>query len=298
MVTRRLGRGLDSLIPTELKSEEKGAIKVVPISRIRANRFQPRQHFNEDTLKELARSIQEQGLIQPLLVTSMNSPSSKESEEYELIAGERRWRAAKMAGLLEVPILLKNVTEKEQLQISLVENIQREDLNPIEEALAFKRLMAEFNLTQEECAETLGKGRVVIANTLRLLNLSQFLQDAVSNGMISAGHARNLVSISDENLQREVAEKILKEKISVREVEKIVSDWKNAISSGKVKTSKRKDPEIHLLEDSLQKILGTKVEIRAKGQGELTKGTVLISYYSLSDLERLVTYLKKAMINK
>lgn len=286
---RGLGRGLDALIPSSLKPELTIGTMTAAISKIRTNRYQPRHNFREESLQELADSIREQGLIQPLIV----APIAGEGEEkYELIAGERRWRAAKMAGLSEVPILIKKVTEKELLQFSLIENLQREDLNAIEEAIAFKRLMEEFHLTQEELAKTLGKGRVVIANTLRLLNLPKYLQDAVANDTISAGHARNLVSISDEQMQRETAEKILREKITVRDVEKIVSDWKEAMDSGKVKTSKRKDPEIRDLEETLQKILGTKVEIKARGKGKSVKGKVVISYYSLDDLDRLIKMLR------
>lgn len=294
MPTKRLGRGLDSLISASIKPESSTEALRVPIAQLRPNRFQPRQRFNEESLKELSDSIREQGLIQPLIVTAVESSeeSQKGEKVYELIAGERRWRAARMAGLTSVPILVKQVTEKERFQLSLIENIQREDLNPIEEARAYKRLMEEFSLTQESLAQTVGKGRAVIANTLRLLNLPQFLQDAVSDGTISAGHARNLVSISDEQLQKEVAEKILQEKISVREVEKIVSNWKEAMDSGQVKRAKRKEPEIRQLEETLQKILGTKVEIRAKRKEDHLVGTVTLSYYSLDDLDRLVAILK------
>ena len=225
-------------------------------------------------------------MIQPLVVTPIDGG-------YELIAGERRLRAAKIAGLTEVPIVLKKVTDREQFQISLIENLQREDLNPIEEAQAFKRLMEEFILTQEELAKMVGKGRVVIANTLRLLSLPKELQDAVSGGAISAGHARSLVSISDPNLQKEVAEKILREHLSVRDVEKIVSDWKGAFHDGKIKVRLRKDPEIRQAEESLQKFLGTKVQITARGKGETAAGWLKIAYYSLDDLERLIKILKK-----
>lgn len=293
MPPRGLGRGLESLIPTSIKSE-KGQTSTTPIGSIRPNRYQPRRHFNEESLRELADSIREQGLIQPLVVAAIDHADAAKGETlYELIAGERRWRASKMAGLAEVPIVIKKVTEKEQLQFSLIENLQREDLNPIEEALAFKRLMEEFSLTQEQLAQTVGKGRVVIANTLRLLNLPQELQDAVANGTISAGHARSLVSISDEAMQKQVAERILNEKMTVREVEKVVSDWKTAIDSGKVKVAGRKDPEIRRLEESLQQTLGTKVEIRARGKDQAIRGSITISYFTLQDLERLIEILQR-----
>ncbi|OGR84107.1 MAG: hypothetical protein A2636_06535 [Elusimicrobia bacterium RIFCSPHIGHO2_01_FULL_64_10] len=288
MAQRGLGRGLDSLIPLRTKqpAEPNAPKELVSVEKIRPNRYQPRTRFNDSQLQELADSIREQGLIQPLIVT----PS--DGDGYELIAGERRLRAAKLAGLAEVPVVVRKATNREQFQLSLIENLQREDLNPIEEAQAFKRLMEEFHLTQEELAKVMGKGRVVIANTLRLLNLPRSLQDAVSDGIISAGHARNLVSIEDEKLQGEIAQRILDEKLTVREVEKIVSDWKGAISSGRVDT-RRKDPEVRALEESLRKALGTKVEVRARGKGESTKGHIKIAFYSLSDLERLVAMLAK-----
>jgi len=290
MAQRGLGRGLESLIPAGAKPGSTQETVTVPIYKIRASRFQPRIHFNENTLNELAGSIRQQGMIQPLVITPV---PGENADEYELIAGERRWRAAKIAGLTDVPVIIKKVTEKEHLQISLIENLQRDDLNPIEEGTAYKRLMEEFSLTQEELSKVLGKGRVVIANTLRLLNLPQELKDAVSNGSISAGHARSLVSIDDENTQREVAQRILNERLTVRELEKIVSDWKGAIKSGKVKLAPRKDPEVRRLEETLQKFLGTKVEIRAKGKGQKIKGFVKISYYTLDDLERLTNILKR-----
>ena len=214
-------------------------------------------------------------------------------QEYELIAGERRWRAAKIAGLREVPIVIKNVSDKEQFQIALVENLQREDLNPIEEAFAFKRLLDEFNLTQEELAKTIGKGRVVIANTLRLLQLPQSLQDAVASGSISAGHARTLVSVSDESVQKELSQRILDEHLTVRDVEKIVSDWKEAYATGKLKGTKRKDPEIRHIEDRLQQTLGTKVQILSTGKGTSIKGSLRIWFFSLEDMERIVALLNK-----
>lgn len=299
MASKGLGRGLESLIPRNVPvvpvyKEEPAVVPTsVSLTKIRQSRYQPRVHFKEETLKELADSIREQGLIQPLIVTPVQESGSNGGAEYELIAGERRWRAAQMAGLDTVPIVIKKVSEKEQFQISLIENIQREDLNPIEEAAAYKRLMEEFQLTQEELSKTLGKGRSVIANTLRLLQLPQALQDAVANGTISAGHARSLASIDDFNLQKEISDRILNERLTVRDVEKIVSDWKGALSSGQVITSARKEPEVRELENSLQQILGTKVQIQSSGKGASLRGTVKIFYYSLDDLERVIALLKK-----
>ncbi len=304
MAPRGLGRGLDSLIPASARVERSAPavesstkqsdneILVLPVSKIKIGRYQPRQTFKEESLKELADSIREQGLIQPLIVTPARNGSAG-VKEYELIAGERRWRASQMAGLTEVPVVVRKVTEKEQFQISLIENIQREDLNAIEEAQAFKRLMEEFNLTQEELAKSVGKGRVVIANSLRLLNLPAELQDSVANGMISPGHARNLVSIDDDEMQKEISDRILNEHLTVREVEKIVADWRSAVAEGRIKTPTKKDPEMRHLEETLQKILATKVEIQTKGKGKEIRGSVRIAYYSLDDLERLVAFLKK-----
>ena len=301
MQTRGLGRGLESLIPKPIKQEQiqiheiqdDHNSKIVPISKINPSRYQPRTHFNPDSLKELAQSIEEQGLIQPLVVACTPLSLNNGDQEYELIAGERRWRAAKIAGLREVPIVIKNVSDKEQFQIALVENLQREDLNPIEEAFAFKRLLDEFNLTQEELAKTIGKGRVVIANTLRLLQLPQSLQDAVASGSISAGHARTLVSVSDESVQKELSQRILDEHLTVRDVEKIVSDWKEAYATGKLKGTKRKDPEIRHIEDRLQQTLGTKVQILSTGKGTSIKGSLRIWFFSLEDMERIVALLNK-----
>ena len=284
---RGLGRGLESLIPTHVHPEA-GAkaleTQTGSVDKIVPSRFQPRTRFKEENLQELALSIKAQGVIQPIVVAPQNG-------HYELIAGERRLRAARLAGLTEVPIVVRKVTDQEQFVIALMENLQREDLNPIEEAKAYKRLMDEFGLTQEQLAGMVAKGRVVIANTLRLLNLPQNIQDAVTEGTISAGHARNLVSIGDAQLQGEVAKQVLKENLTVRDVEKIVSDWKEAIETGQVSVSLRKDPQVRELEDSLQRTLGTKVQVTARGKGAAIKGQVKISYFSLNDLERLVDFL-------
>ncbi len=293
---RGLGRGLESLIPTAVKQQSpNGAagLQTVPIRHIRANPDQPRQRFNEEAMRELADSIASQGLIQPLVVTPVDAASAQNGEKFEIIAGERRWRAAQLAGLDSVPIVIKTVTHKEKLQLALIENLQREDLNPIEEANAFKKLMEEFELTQEALAKVMSKSRVVIANTLRLLNLPQHIQNAVADGEISAGHARSIASITDEEKQKEVAGKVLNEGLTVRDVEKIVADWKGLIADGKIPREERKDPEIRSLEETLQQILGTKVDIKAAGQGKSIKGHVKISFYSLEDFERLVEIFKR-----
>ncbi|OGR83038.1 MAG: hypothetical protein A2901_05540 [Elusimicrobia bacterium RIFCSPLOWO2_01_FULL_54_10] len=289
---RGLGRGLESLIPSHVLSDADptGAAPAssltVALDKIKPSRYQPRTRFKEENLSELAESIKSQGIIQPIIVTLQDGG-------YELIAGERRLRAAKMAGLAQVPIVVRKVTDQEQFVIALIENLQREDLNAIEEARAYKRLMEEFNLTQEALAGMIGKGRVVIANTLRLLNLPQNIQDAVADGSISAGHARSLVSIGDAQVQKEAAEKVLKENITVRDVEKIVSDWKTALETGRVSSPLRKDPQVRELESALERALGTKVEITSRGKAPEIKGQVKISYFSLNDLERLVEILQR-----
>ena len=286
---RGLGRGLESLIPTHVRPETSPKfpeMQSIPIDKILPNRFQPRLRFKDENLEELAESIKSQGIIQPLIVTPHNG-------SYELVAGERRLRAAKLAGLTEVPIVVRQVTDREQFIIALVENLQREDLNPIEEAKAYKRLVEEFNLTQEELSKMVGKGRVVIANTLRLLHLPQHIQDSVEDGAISAGHARNLVSLGDPKLQDEMAAKVQTENLTVRDVEKMVADWKGALESGQVTVDARKDPQVRELEESLQRSLGTKVEITSRGKGAEINGRVKISFFSLNDLERLVKILQK-----
>lgn len=286
---RGLGRGLESLIPSHVRpeSESKPAETLsVSLDKIKPSRYQPRSRFNDENLVELAASIKAQGVIQPIIVTTQNGG-------YELIAGERRLRAAKLAGLAQIPVVVRKVTDQEQFVIALIENLQREDLNPIEEARAYKRLMEEFGLTQEALASMIGKGRVVIANTLRLLSLPEHIQEAVSEGAISAGHARSLVSIGDAKVQEEASVRVLKENLTVRDVEKIVSDWKQAIETGRVSSPARKDPQVRELENSLEQALGTKVEITSRGKAPEIKGQVKISYFSLNDLERLVEILQR-----
>ncbi len=294
MSARGLGRGLDSLIPSNTRvTPSTDAKSVVPIHRIRPSRFQPRTHFNEESLKELAESIRSQGLIQPLIVTPVKDSGTNGDTLYELIAGERRWRASQMAGLTEVPVVVKPVSAKEHFQISLIENIQREDLNPIEEAHAYKRLLEEFNMTQEVISHTVGKSRTVVANSLRLLGLPQHLQNLVSQGVLSSGHARSLASISDEAVLQEVSERTVKENLTVRDVEKIVADWKTAINTGKLTGNSSGDPHVLDLEKELEQILGRKVQIQLSGKGTNIKGQVKVSYYSLEDLESLIQILKK-----
>ena len=291
MNRKRLGKGLESLIPQKAPvSPSKPVVatdpRTLPLSKIQPNAEQPRKIFKEDALKELVHSIRSQGVIQPLVVKPLSQNGT-----YELIAGERRFRASQLAGLKEVPVIIKSVSRQSQLQMALIENIQREDLNPIEEAHAFKHLMEEFHLTQETVAEKVGKSRESIANTLRLLTLPTALQEAVMQGSISAGHARNLVSVGDEQNQKELMQKIIKDHLTVRDVEKLVADWKKEKHTPSQPIQK-KDPEIQNLENQLQQTLGTKVQIKSKGKGKNIRGSINISYFSLDDLEAILKKLR------
>lgn len=286
-----LGKGLDSLIPdnksmksvtsektVELKEDAaaKSGVQVMKINEVEPNRDQPRKNFDEDALLELSDSIKQFGVLQPLLVR-------KRKDYYEIIAGERRWRAAKLAGVKEVPVIEKEYTDQEILEIGLIENIQRENLNPIEEAIAYKRLLEEFNLKQDEVAERVSKSRTAVTNSMRLLKLSDKVQQMIIDDMISTGHARALLAIDDPELQYTLANKIFDEKLSVRETEKLVKEIKNP------KKPKEKKPVAnsfiyHDLEEKMKSVFGTKVSIASKGKG---KGKIEIEYYSDDELEHL-----------
>ena len=288
-----LGKGLDSLIPEgkakpitnttkTVEKEVKTVEQMVKISKIEPNREQPRRHFEEDALLELADSIKQFGVLQPLLV-------QKKGDFYEIIAGERRWRAAKLAGLKEVPVIIKNLTEQEIVEIALIENIQRENLNPIEEAQAYKRLLTEFNLKQDEVAERVSKSRTAVTNSMRLLKLSDDVQQMVIDEMLTTGHARALLSIEDSKQQYTLAQKIFDEKLSVRDVEKLV---KNLNKPAKPKKITEKNMEIFYqdLEEKLKQVLGTKVSISSKENGA---GKLEIEFYNNEDLDRFVELLTR-----
>ena len=286
-----LGKGLDSLIPDNksmksvtsektVESKEdaaaKSGVQVMKINEVEPNRDQPRKNFDEDALLELSDSIKQFGVIQPLLVR-------KRKDYYEIIAGERRWRAAKLAGVKEVPVIEKEYTDQEILEIGLIENIQRENLNPIEEAIAYKRLLEEFNLKQDEVAERVSKSRTAVTNSMRLLKLSDKVQQMIIDDMISTGHARALLAIDYPELQYTLANKIFDEKLSVRETEKLVKEIKNP------KKPKEKKPVANSfiyqdLEEKMKSVFGTKVSIASKGKG---KGKIEIEYYSDDELEHL-----------
>jgi len=289
---KALGKGIEALIP---KVSRAASIEVVSIDidKIKPNKYQSRTQFDQEKLKELASSVKREGVVQPIIV----SPSG---ENYQLVAGERRWWAAKMAELKEIPALVRTVTDREMFEISLIENIQREDLNPIEEAQAFQRLMKEFNLSQQELADHLGKTRSTVANILRLINLPEEIKEFVSGKLISAGHARVLLSIPGEKKRIDLARKILKEKLTVRETEDIAERLKvKGMPSGKRVARKEKSPEVVELEEELQRILGTKVRIKSTrsgrfspGEGGKVQGKIEIEYYSLEDLERIIELLR------
>ena len=285
-----LGKGLDSLIPPqaaskkELKKEETPVKTIIKqeemklrLSEIEPNRSQPRKKFDEDSLLELADSIKQFGLLQPLLV-------QKKKDYYEIIAGERRWRAAKMAGLKEVPVIIKDFSDQEIVEISLIENIQRENLNPIEEAQAYKRLLTEFHLKQDEVAERVSKSRTAVTNSIRLLKLDERVQQMVIDDMITTGHARTLLAIEDKDLQYQFAMKIFDEKLSVREVERLMKNL------DKEKPEKKEDKNSFIyqdIEEKMKAILGTKVSINHKSNN---KGKIVIDYYSNDELERILYF--------
>ena len=294
-----LGKGLDSLIPDtgkvaekekKVKVVEKVVVKVVEkpteiklkINEVEPNRNQPRQKFDEEALQELAESIRQFGVLQPLIV-------QKRKDYYEIIAGERRWRAAKLAGLKEVPVVIRDMSEQEIMEISLIENIQRENLNPIEEAAAYKKLLEEFGLKQEEVAERVAKSRTAVTNSMRLLKLDERVQQMVIDGMLTTGHARALLAIEDPEVQFQTAVRVYNEKMSVRDVEKLVKN-----QDRKAPEKKQEDPQqqavFHDLEERMKLALGTKVSINRKDQ---KKGKIEIEYYSMEDLERLMDILMK-----
>ena len=297
MAARGLGKGLDALIPSGIneksektekqkKTEEKsGGETIVNITKVEPNREQPRKNFDEDALEELAESIKQFGLLQPILVQDRKT-------YYEIIAGERRWRAAKKAGLKEVPVIIKNLSEREIVEISLIENIQRENLNPIEEAQAYKRLLTEFNLKQDEVAERVAKSRTAVTNSMRLLKLCDDVQQMVIEGMISTGHARALISIEDPEQQYNIAQQIFDEKLSVRDVEKLVKNLNKPakVSSKKETIDKSLEAVYQDIEENLKQKLSTKVSITSKGNGA---GKLEIEFYSHDDLERLMDLLSR-----
>lgn len=283
-----LGKGLDSLItdkvskPVKPKSNHAADAVMIDINKVEPNREQPRKKFDEDALIELSESIKQFGILQPLLC-------QERDDYYEIVAGERRWRAAKLAGLKEVPVIIKKLTNQQIMEISLIENIQREDLNPIEEALAYKRLLEEFKLKQDDVAERVSKSRTAVTNTMRLLKLDEKVQQMVIDEMLTTGHARALISIEDRDLQFQMANQIFDNKLSVRETEKLV----RKLGEEKEETTKTKEPDVEIiyrnLEEKVKEILGTKVQISHKKNNS---GKIEIEYYSNEELERIIELLE------
>ena len=298
-----LGRGLDALFPEKtvqskpktvktVKEEKKVAVdtkkssqqetsngeRMMKISMIEPNREQPRKKFDEDALQELSESIKQYGILQPLLV-------SDKKDYYEIVAGERRWRAAKMAGLKEVPFVVKEFSTQEIVEISLIENIQREDLNPVEEAMAYKRLIDEFHLKQDEIAERVSKSRTAVTNSMRLLKLDSRVQQMMVDEMISAGHARAILAISDPEQQYNAAMKVFDEKLSVRETEKLVKSILTPTKKKPVVSNPTEDAIYESLEEKMKGITGTRVFIHRKKNN---KGKIEIEYYSRDDLDRII----------
>lgn len=290
-----LGKGLDSLITNKvapIKTAENTSEKgkegtLLDIKKIEPNRKQPRKNFDEDAMLELAESIKQFGVLQPLIVHD-------KGDYYEIIAGERRWRAAKIAGLKEVPVIIKKFTEQEMLEVSLIENIQRENLNPIEEAIAYKRLLTEFDLKQDEIAERVSKSRTAVTNSMRLLKLDERVQQMVIDDMITTGHARALLGIDEVEKQYQTAQIIFDEKLSVRETEKLVKK----IQQEKEEKKEKKEVKVNSamaaifgdLEETMKTILGTKVAINQKDD---KKGKIEIEYYSMEELDRIIDLIRR-----
>lgn len=297
-VKKGLGKGLGNLIPESDKEAQKTKVvekvvekkvivkepaeTIVKINEVEPNKNQPRRTFDEDALLELAESIKQHGVIQPLIV-------KKRDKYYEIIAGERRWRAAKMAGLKEIPIVIKDLSDQEIMEVALIENIQREDLNPIEEAQAYQRLIKEYNYKQDELAERVSKSRVAVTNSMRLLKLDERVQKMIIDDMISAGHARVLLAITDSEKQYTIAMKVFDEKLSVRETEKLIKNLDKQVKP-KVNTTPENDFIYRDIENKLKESMGTKVIIHNKDNN---KGKIEIEYYSQDDFERIVDILKK-----
>lgn len=285
-VKRGLGKGLSALIAenvAEIEENEQKGISTLGINEIEPNRNQPRQGFNEESLRELSESIAQYGIIQPIIVC-------KKDRYYEIIAGERRWRAARIAGVKEIPVIIKDFTDEETLEISLIENIQRDDLNPIEEAKAYQRLVNDFHLKQEEIAEKVSKSRSAITNIMRLLQLDDRVQKMVIDGILTSGHARAILSIEDLTRQYEIAMKIYDEDLTVRETERLIKELKKRKNDSKtVEKEKEIDPIYEKIADRMKEIMGTKVEI-IRGK---KKGKIEIEYYTQDDLERIIQLIER-----
>ena len=272
-----LGKGLSALIPENYKSDSGESIAYVRVSEIQKNNFQPRKEFKEEKLSDLVASIKEKGVLQPLLLR-------KKDDGYELIAGERRLRAAQSLNIEKVPAIIKSATDQESLILALIENIQREELNPIEEAKAYRRLVEDFNLTQDHVAQSVGKDRTTVTNMLRLLALPEEIQQSISSGNFSVGHARTLLSVKDKGKQSLLWKKTMEKGLSVRELENIVKSQDSAQDGKRKPGAEKKDPYVVSVEEDLQRALGTKVRLVTKKK----RGKIVIEYYSNDDLDRIL----------
>lgn len=294
MASKGLGKGLDSMIPPKRtaraqaqdsaanKNANKSGEVILKINDVEPNKNQPRRTFNKDSLIELSESIKQHGIVQPLVV-------AKQKDYYEIIAGERRWRAAKIAGLKEVPVIIKDYSPQEIMEVALIENIQREDLNPIEEAKAYKNLIDEYNLKQDQVAEKVSKSRTAVTNALRLLKLDDRVQEMLINENISSGHARALLGLDDAEKQYNIATQIFDEKLSVRETEKLVKQINRPEQPPKPKKELKNDFVYRDIEEKLKEKIGTKVKINRKTED---KGKIEIEYYSPEELEKILAYFK------
>jgi ParB family chromosome partitioning protein len=273
MVKKGLGKGLGALIESATEIDA-ASITELEINRIEPNSGQPRKYFNDDKLLQLSESIKIHGVVQPLIV-------KKEGDTYKIVAGERRWRAARLAGLTKVPVVMKELSSKQVMEVALIENIQREDLNPIEEAEAYEKLINEFDMTQEEVSRSVGKSRPAVANSIRLLSLQDKIKKLVINGELTSGHARTLISIEDNELQIKLAEEIVKRQLNVRDTENLV---KKLLARKEVKKVKKPVDGYQDIEDRLREVFGTKVSIINNRK----KGKILIEYYSPEELDRII----------
>lgn len=282
-----LGKGLGALIPEDdgnISNNIDDSKRMISINMIKANNEQPRKNFDSQKINELSQSIKDHGIIQPLVL-------NKQGEFYTIIAGERRWRAAKLAGLKEVPAVIMDITDKQVLELSLIENIQREDLNPIEEAKAYNKLLKDFNMTHEDLSERLSKSRASITNTMRLLNLDERVQQYIIDGVISEGHGKVILSINDKKLQYDISQKVIDDGLSVRALEDLIRELNRGNKSGKENKDTIESNDIYFVDmkNRLQNYFGTKVNINSNKKG---KGKIEIEYYSNEDLQRILDIIK------
>ena len=283
MEKRGLGKGLGALFLSAETDNDSG-VRELRINEVEPNSEQPRKHFNDEKLEQLAESIKIHGIVQPLIV-------KRDANTYKIVVGERRWRAARLAGLSTVPVIIKELSSKQVMEIALIENIQREDLNPIEEAEAFEKLISEFEMTQDDVAKTVGKSRPAISNAIRLLTLQEKLKNYVINGEITSGHARALLAIEDKELQNKAADEIINKGINVRETEELV---KRLLKKKEKAKHKKPNAEYISLEEKFREIFGTRVKI----QNSNKKGKIVIEYYSVDELDRITDLISKLSSNK